>query len=118
MICEKFLRGMQMSDGVGEAQIWARELVRREMRGPGDVGNAMRRLGQRYGIEYSVLYSLRYRPPKDIVVSVYERLRAAYLAECDRQERLLRHERKITESKGLIAASLMRAADALGGSTD
>ncbi len=117
-MCKKFLRGLQMQDGVTEARGWALELVRREARGTGDTANAMRRVGHRYGIDYAVLWSLRYRPPKNMVVSVYERLRAAYLAECDRQERLIRHERAITEAKTLFAAPAMRAGDVLAGPKD
>lgn len=109
-------QGMQkVSDAVASAQMWARSLVQRESRGPGDLKNAMRRVSQRYGIDYSILYSLRYRPPNDILVGTYERLRNAYESECERQERLLRHEREITKAKTIIGAALARAADSMGG---
>lgn len=105
----------KVSDAVASAQMWARSLVQRESRGPGDLKNAMRRVSQRYGIDYSILYSLRYRPPNDILVGTYERLRNAYESECERQERLLRHEREITKAKTIIGAALARAADAVAG---
>lgn len=84
---------------VQDAQEWARRLVQSESRGPGDIPNAMRRLETRYGVPYSLLYNLRYRPPRDLLVSHFARLQAAYLAECERQKRLFENERKITEAK-------------------
>ncbi len=115
MRCKSLLRGLKVSSGVAEAQEWAKALVQHEARGPGDLKNAMRRLEQRYGVEYSTFWSLRYRPPREIFVSVYERLRAAYLAECERQERLLKHERAITEARGRFGSTLVRAGDLLAG---
>lgn len=112
---KKPLENEQMSSAafVEEATDWARALVRRECRGPGDIEPAMRRLEARYGLPYSTLWRLRYRKPKDIMVSIYARLQAAYLAECDRQQRLLRHERTIAEAKTRIGAAFTRASDAL-----
>jgi len=113
VVWKKKLQELQKVSGVAEAQEWARTLVNREARGPGDTKNAMRRIEQRYGIDYSTLYSLRYRPPKEIFVSVYMRIRAAYMAECDRQQKLLKHERTITEAKGIVTSALVAASDAL-----
>jgi hypothetical protein len=70
----------------------ARVLLQREARGPGDTENAMRRLEQRSGIDFGVWWSLRYRPPQDILSGVFSRLRAFYVAECERQMRLLAAE--------------------------
>ena len=86
-------------NGITDARVWAAELVRRESRGCGDTENAMHRIEARYGIPWRMLWSLKYRPPADVLVGVYLTLRAAYVAECDRQERLLQHERKIAEAK-------------------
>jgi hypothetical protein len=68
-------------------------------RGPGDIENAMRLIEREYGIEYGFLWSLRYRRDrlKIISLSVYEGIRAAYRAECERQMRKLRHDIEITE---------------------
>jgi len=44
------------------------------------------------------------------MVGVYLRLRAAYQAECDRQERLLMHEIEITKAKALAFEAMGRAA--------
>ena len=100
---------------VSEAQAWANELVRRESRGPGDLENAMRRLDARYGIPWRIFWSLRYRPPSDVLHGIYMRLRAAYQAECDRQTRLLKHEIEITKLKaGADAPVVVQAAAVVG----
>ena len=85
--------------GIADAQAWANKLLQREARGPGDMENAMRRLEARYGVQWRTFWQLRYRPPADVFVGVYLSLKAAYEAECERQERLLRHEREITKAK-------------------
>lgn len=92
-----------------DAVAWANELLRRESRGPGDSENAMRRLEARYGISWRTFWQLRYRPPSDVFVGVYQRLHAAYLAECERQERLLRHEIEIVKAKGLASPAVTAA---------
>jgi hypothetical protein len=58
---------------------------------------AMRRLEARYGISFNTFWSLRYRPPKDVVTSVYFRIKAAWEDARLRQFRALQHELKITE---------------------
>ena len=80
-----------------KAQQWANELVRREARGPGDMENAMRRLESRYGIPWRMFWSLRYRPPTDVLTGLYFKLHDAYRAECGRQMRKLEHEIAITK---------------------
>lgn len=90
--------------GIADAQAWANKLLQPlqqlgEARGPGDMENAMRRLEARYGVPWRTFWQLRYRPPADVFVGVYLSLKAAYEAECERQERLLRHEREITKAK-------------------
>lgn len=92
--------------GVSEARMWATTMVLREARGPGDSENAMRRLEHRYGIPWRTVHNLKYRAPADVMVGVWRQLKAAYEAECERQERLLAHERHIAEAK-LLAAETM-----------
>ena len=87
-----------MSGAVCEARGWANALVQRESRGPGDTENAMRRLEARYGVPFSTLWILRYRPPKDIYVGVYERLKAAYLAETEKQIKALQHDAELVRA--------------------
>lgn len=106
--------GKIMSDAfVTNATEWANELVRRESRGPGDYENAMRRLESRYGIPWQTFWRLRHGRLKDVYVSIYVRLQAAYQAECERQMRLLAHEITIAKAKGLSSAPAVRAAEAL-----
>ena len=102
--------------GVSEAKEWATHMVLREMRSPGDLENAMRRLESRYGIPWRTFWNLRYRPPADILVGVWRQLHAAYEAECQRQERLLAHERHIAEAQVLSFEALdSTTADGAGG---
>lgn len=83
---------------VDQAAEWAKELTRSETRGPGDLPRAWQRLEARYGISEHTFWSLRYRKPQDIAVSIYMRLQAAYQAECERQMRRLEHELEITKA--------------------
>lgn len=123
-MCAKFLRfgAKNMSSSaegfVDEASTKASWLVHREARGPGDLPNAMRRIEQRYGIPYSTLVSLRYRRPKDILISVYVRISEAHRAECERQKRLLDHEASISKARTRIGEAMDRAAAALGATKD
>lgn len=110
---KRFCNGAKMNAAVSDARSWARMLVHRESRGPGDTENAMRRLESRYGIPWRTFWALRYRPPTDMFVSVYQQIGAAYQAECERQERLMRHELTLTKAKtgpfhaAVIAAEVM-----------
>lgn len=95
------LRRVVVSDAayVTDAQLWAGALVAREHKGPGDtIDAAMWRAEHKFGIDRNIFWSLRYRPPRDIVVSVYMRLKAAYEHEVERQEARLRHELMLTKA--------------------
>ncbi|WP_422383249.1 hypothetical protein [Roseibium album] len=81
---------------VALAQDIARSMVERESRGSGDLPNAMKRLEERHKLPSGLLHSLRYRPPKDLMLSVWQSLVDAYQTECLRQARLLEHELKVT----------------------
>ena len=89
-------------------------------RGPGDTENAMRMIEREYGIDYGFLWSLRYRRDRlrTISISVYEGIRAAYRAECERQMRKLENEIIITEQIAGADSHAVRAAKALVGKTD
>lgn len=100
---------------VDQAAEWAKALTRSETRGPGDQPNAWRRLEARYGIPEYAFWSLRYRKPKDVAVSLYMRLQAAYRAECERQQRRLMHEIEITKEIAGANHAAVRAAEALVG---
>jgi hypothetical protein len=117
IVGKKLLREKKMDDAalIEDARKWASQLVQRESRGSGDTENAMRRVSQRYGIDFGALWGLRYRPPRRIFADTYLRLRAAYEAECERQMRLLRHELEITKAKAGAHSPAVRAASALVG---
>jgi hypothetical protein len=102
-----------MSQAVETAARWVRTMVQRESKSPGDTVNAMRRLSKRYSVSYSLLWALKYRPPKDLYVSAYQKLEKAYQSEIDRGLNSLRHEKAITEAKSWLGKNLSSAADAL-----
>lgn len=103
-----------MSDAyVADARKWAGALVAREHRGPGDtIGSSMWKAAQRWGIDQSTFWALRYRPPRDITVGVYMRLKEAYQHECERQEARLAHELMLAKVSGLNAANSTSVASA------
>lgn len=92
-----------------EARRMASELLARETRGNGDTENAMRRVEAKWGVPFGFQWSLRYRPPGDVLMGLFMRLQAAY----QHQLRRLEHERSITQAKGWLAENLVAAADAL-----
>lgn len=91
-----------MSDAdavVSEASGWAGALLSRVYRGPGDtIEAAAHRAEQQYGVPAQTFWAQRYRRPKDMLASVYVRLKHAYEHECARQEAKLRHELEITKA--------------------
>lgn len=121
---KKALRSEQeiMTDSaiVDEASRWADALVQSEYRGPGDtIEAAMYRKEQKTGVSFQTFWALRYRKPKDMLASVFFRLKAAYDHECARQEARLQHElemlRKVRGDAPDTPA--IRAAEALVGET-
>ena len=100
---------------VTDAKRWSAHLLSRVHTGPGDtVEAAMYRAEQKYGVPAQAFWALRYRTPKDIVASVYLRLKAAYEAECGRQEARLRHELELVKAlpSTPARAALVAAAEA------
>lgn len=96
-----------MSDTyVAQAQGWADFLVRKEFRGPGDtVDAAMARCERKHRISRSVLWGLRYRPPKDMMVSLYMRLRSAYEDELGKLDQRIEEELRKAELLGTDATN-------------
>jgi hypothetical protein len=101
-VLQMFKKRLPMSDAayLDQAAHWSKDLTRMKARGPGDIENAMRQIEREYGVDYGFLWSLRYRRDRlrTISISVYEGIRAAYRAECERQMRKLEHEIKVTET--------------------
>jgi hypothetical protein len=105
---------------INEAADLSKRLTRMRARGPGEIENAMRALERDYGIEYSFLWSLRYRRDqlKFISASFFARIKAAYAAECARQMRSLAHEYEVTKAQTGIADDFMDSVAALVAETD
>ena len=112
-------KGLPMSDAayLDQAAKWSKDLTRMKARGPGDTENAMRQIEREYGIDYGFLWSLRYRRDRlrIISISVYEKIAAAYRAECERQLRKLQHEITITETLAGSDHASVRAGKTLVG---
>lgn len=103
-MCKTCLQVTQMVTAeVSQAKALAQELLRWESRGPGDTDNAMRRIARRYGINYSALWSLRYRSPKRIWADVLTGIVVAYETERERQLRKLGNE---TEETARLATGI------------
>ena len=106
--CKNLLRGNQkMAEAyVEDAQRWADFLIKSEFKGPGDtLDAAMARCERKYRVSRSVLWSLRYRRPKDMLVSVYMSLRSAYEAELSKLDRKLEAELRKAELLGTDATN-------------
>jgi hypothetical protein len=103
MVCErksqKQRAGMSSSEYVDRARGWADALVWRETSGPRQLDEARSRVEARYGIPFSVLKDLRERPPKRIAADLYERLRSAYLASCERIVRSAQNDMAVLKSE-------------------
>lgn len=105
---------MNAASFVDDAEKLAERMLELEVRGPGDIESAMRRIEARYGVPYQSLWNLRYRKPKEIAAHVYAALVAAYDDQCEKHARALDHERQITQAKSLFSRALVAASDALG----
>ncbi len=106
--CKNLLRGNQkMAEAyVEDAQRWADFLIKREFKGPGDtLDAAMARCERKYRVSRSVLWSLRYRRPKDMLVSVYMALQNAYQVELAKLDRKLKDEIRKAELLGTDASN-------------
>jgi hypothetical protein len=115
VVSKNLLQEPVVSDAayVDQAERWARFLTQVETRGPGDIENAWSRLERKYGVPSRTFWSLRYRKPKQMLVSIYMGLRAAYEAECQRQFRRYQHEIAIAHQIGAVADPLAAEAAAL-----
>lgn len=110
-----------MSDAeatVNDATGWAELLLQRTFRGPGDtIEAASYRAEQKYGVPANTFWALRYRKPSGILAHIYLRLKAAYEAECGRQEARLRHEIELAralQGGASLDAAISEAEAALG----
>ena len=89
-----------------EARRIVNELLRLESRGAGDLENAMRRLGNRYGLPWRTFWTIKYRKPRDLLCGVMARLREARAAECQKQIARMAHELELARASGVRVEDL------------
>ncbi len=93
---------------------YARTMIGREMRGPNDLGPAMNRLEQKYGLPFWSLDHLRKGKAKTVESGLFQRIRSAYFAHCERQIKVLQHEMRIEKVVGHdVDENLLAEAEAL-----
>lgn len=98
---------------VATASSYVKLMVEREARGEGDLAGAMDRLARRYGLTRWQIERLRKGRAKTIEAGLFSRIRAAYLAEVERQISKLEHELALERAIGGEDAALARAETAL-----
>jgi hypothetical protein len=81
------------------AAAYARKMVERETRGNGDQMNALERVGRRCGMTARSLRRLLNGETRDPGITVFGRIRAAYLDLCARQIAELQHELEIEKAR-------------------
>lgn len=113
--CKLGVNCMDASVFVDHASDMLSRMIKDEVRGPGDVDGAMRRISETYRIPYAYIWSDRYRKPKEIAAHVYAAIVEAYDNHSDMQDRKRADERARTEAKSGLAAYLVRAADFVAG---
>jgi hypothetical protein len=79
---------------------YVRRMVQQESRGPGDTSSAMARIEQKFGIGYWTFDHLRKGDAKTCDVTLFARIRAAYVAMCERQITRLQHEIQMAKASG------------------
>jgi len=85
---------------VNEAAQWAAKLTDEAERKTGKTDTALETVARQTGVNQSTLWRLRYRKPKDLAVSVYMRLKAAFEAAEKRQYERDKHAATIAGSLG------------------
>lgn len=74
------------------ASEYVRRMIHREGTGPGDCERAMQMIEAKYGIGFWTLDHLRRRKAKTVDVSLFARIKAAFIDHCGRQAASLLHE--------------------------
>lgn len=82
------------------AQEYARRMVARECRGPGDIDRTLERLEARYGIGRWQLSHLRKGNAKTIETGLFHRLKCAFIDHCGKQAAQLLHEAEMAKASG------------------
>lgn len=82
------------------AHEYARRMVSRECRGPGDIERALERLEARYGISRWQMSHLRKGNAKTIETGLFHRLKSAFIDHCGKQAARLLHEAEMARQVG------------------
>lgn len=75
-----------------EASLYVRAMIHRESAGPGEAERAMERIEAKYGIGFWTLDHLRKGKAKTCDVSLYARIKSAFIDHCGRQAQRLLQE--------------------------
>lgn len=88
------------ADLVDEAAFWAAKLTEKAEAQTGKTETALKTVARQTGVSANTLWMLRYRKPKDMAVSIYMKLKAAFEAAEKRQYERSNHEATIARSLG------------------
>jgi hypothetical protein len=117
---KKFLRGSKMSTTeallVEQARVYLDYLCQEEAQGPGEYGEAMRRIAQKLRMPFGFLSELTYRAPKTISAGRFLTLAAAHDEYL--QRRKYREERSAFQPGTALGRIVARAADYLASEED
>lgn len=98
---------------VEKARGWIDILCREEANGPGEYGEAMRRIATKLRLPFGFLTEMMYRPPKRISAGRFLALAAAHDEYLQRQK--YREERATFEPNTALGRIVARTADYLAG---
>jgi len=88
---------------IGTAKGMADFLLSREHKGPGDtIEAAAYRLQSRFGVPSTVLMRLRHREVKDMLMSNFMALAAAYQSATERVEKAYQHEKSLAINPNVV----------------
>lgn len=105
----KKANAIKPADYVAEAAEWAARLTNEAERKTGKTDTALETVARQTGVNQSTLWRLRYRKPKDLAVSVYMKLKAAFEAAEKRQYERDKHVATIAGSLGTATSRVLQA---------
>lgn len=109
--------GLQKSDNeivemnISTATDYVRQMVQEESQGSGDLDNAIARLSRRYRLSKSQLVHIRRGHSKTCDISLFQKIRLAYLDHCERQ--IQRFKRQHQEAQDDHTQDLLAQAESL-----
>lgn len=101
---------------VDRAKRLAEEMIEREAHlAQCDTDTAMRNLEDKTGVAYRTLWTLKYRPPKDLYGSIAIQIEAAHEAMKHEAGRRYSDRRQNITAENWVSARLLRVADLVAG---